>query len=118
VRRVVYSSCQSKPTPDQSDDTCRDELGTLQFEEPQGSDTTKGVQSMSRIWQRRPSPVKSPSRNAAHIQFPALRLLSQFRPYFFSPGLDAGQDFPSLLNFAGINASPITNVATKNPVSD
>jgi len=28
------------------------------------------------------------------------------------------QGFPSFLNVAGINASPITNVATKNPVSN
>jgi len=54
----------------------------------------------------------------AHNQFPALRLLSQLHPYFFSPGLDACLDFPSFLNVARINASPITNVATKNPVSD
>jgi hypothetical protein len=28
------------------------------------------------------------------------------------------EGFPSFLNIAGINASPITNVATKNPVSN
>ncbi|PYU23858.1 MAG: hypothetical protein DMG32_15185 [Acidobacteria bacterium] len=39
-------------------------------------------------------------------------------PLLFSPRLDACRDFPSCLNVAGINTSPITNVATKNPVSD
>jgi hypothetical protein len=54
----------------------------------------------------------------AHKQFPRVASLSQLRPYFFSPRLDACQHFPSFLNVAGINTLPITDVATKNPVSD
>jgi len=88
VRRVAYSYCQSNPTPDQSDETCRDELRTLQFEEPQESDTTKGVQSMSRIWQTPPSPVKSCSRTLARPEIPlAENPVSQDLALYFEPNL-------------------------------
>jgi hypothetical protein len=44
--------------------------------------------------------------------------ITRFGHTFSSSRLDACQGFPSFLNVAGINTSPRTNVATKNPVSD